>query len=94
MGAPVTAARAPGLRATVAALRATWAELLRDSGVLLLIVAAPVLYAFFYPWPYATQAVTRVPVAIVDLDGSGLSRQIARFAAASPRIELRTITGG
>ena len=93
MGAPVTAARAPGLRATVAALRATWAELLRDSGVLLLLVAAPVLYAFFYPWPYATQAVTRVPVAIVDLDGSGLSRQIARFAAASPRIELRTITG-
>lgn len=93
MGAPVTATRAPGLRATVAALRATWAELLRDSGVLLLLVAAPVLYAFFYPWPYATQAVTRVPVAIVDQDGSGLSRQIARFAAASPRIELRTITG-
>ena len=39
----MTAARAPGLRATVAALRATWAELLCDSGVLLLLVAAPVV---------------------------------------------------
>lgn len=93
MGAPVTAAAARGLRAALAALRATWVELLRDSGVLLLLVAAPVLYAFFYPWPYADQAVTRVPVAIVDLDGSGLSRQVIRYAAASPRIELRAITG-
>ena len=31
-----------------------------DIGVILLLVGAPVLYGFFYPWPYATQAVTRV----------------------------------
>jgi len=64
-----------------------------DKGVLLLIVIAPVIYGFFYPWPYATQAVTRVPVAVVDLDHSSLSRQITRFAQASPRIDVRMVIG-
>lgn len=86
------AADAPKLRQLAAGFVATWRQLLGDSGVLLLLVAAPVLYAFFYPWPYADQAVTRVPVALVDLDGSSLSRQIARYAAASPRIDLRRVT--
>ncbi|MDZ4361655.1 MAG: ABC transporter permease [Variovorax sp.] len=51
-----------------------------------------VLYGFFYPWPYGTQAVTRVPVAVVDQDHSGLSRQIARFAMANPRLDVRMVT--
>lgn len=81
------------LRAIVQAWQATLAAVLRDTGVLLLLVGAPVLYGFFYPWPYAQQAVTRVPVAVVDLDHSSLSRQITRFAAANPRIDVRWVTG-
>lgn len=65
----------------------------RDAGILLILVGAPVLYGFFYPWPYAQQAVTRVPVAVVDLDHSSLSRQITRFAAANPRIAVRAVLG-
>ena len=65
---------------------ATLAALLRDPGVLLLALVAPVLYSFFYPWPYLHQAPTRVPVALVDADHSSLSRQIARYAAASPKL--------
>jgi len=68
-----------------------WA-VLRDPGALLLLLVAPVLYSFFYPWPYTTQAVTRVPVAIVDLDHTSLSRQIVRFAQASPRLDLRFVS--
>jgi ABC-2 type transport system permease protein len=56
-------------------------------------VIAPVIYGFFYPWPYAEQTVTRVPVAVVDLDHSSLSRQITRFAQASPRIDVRLVVG-
>ena len=67
---------------------------LRDPGALLLLLAAPVLYSFFYPWPYTTQAVTRVPVAIVDLDHTSLTRQIVRFAQASPRLDLRSARSG
>ena len=74
-----------------------WVDTLKtiaaDKGVLLLIAIAPVIYGFFYPWPYAEQAVTRVPVAVVDYDHSNLSRQITRFAQASPRIDVRMVIG-
>ena len=74
-----------------------WVDTLKtiaaDKGVLLLIAIAPVIYGFFYPWPYTEQAVTRVPVAVVDYDHSNLSRQITRFAQASPRIDVRMVIG-
>jgi ABC-2 type transport system permease protein len=75
-----------------AAWRATLLAVLRDKGVLLILLAAPVVYGFFYPWPYSTQAVTRVPVALVDQDNSSLSRQITRFAAADPHLQLVRVT--
>lgn len=67
--------------------------LLRDKGVLLLVLGAPVLYGFFYPWFYATQVAQRVPVALVVQDESSLSRQVLRFAQASPRIAVQLVTG-
>lgn len=79
-----------------ASLWSAWLQALatigRDKGVLLLLVAAPVLYGFFYPWFYADEVLTRVPVAVVDMDRSSLSRQITRFAEADPRIEVRLVT--
>ena len=69
------------------------ATVVRDKGVLLLLVGAPVLYGFFYPWFYADEVLTRVPVAVVDLDHTSLSRQITRFADADPRIEVHLVTG-
>lgn len=68
-------------------------SILKDRVVLLLLLVAPVVYAFFYPWPYALQTVSRVPVMVVDQDHTNLSRQITRWAAANPRIEVRAITG-
>ena len=75
-----------------AAWRHTMGSVLRDAGVLLILLLAPIVYGFFYPWPYGTEAVTRVPVAVVDQDGSGLSRQIVRFAQANPRLDVRLVT--
>ncbi|MBQ0131980.1 MAG: ABC transporter permease, partial [Comamonas sp.] len=67
--------------------------LLRDKGAVLLMVGAPVLYGFFYPWFYQAQVVQRVPVAVVVQDNSALARQVLRFAQASPRIDPQLITG-
>ena len=44
---------------------ASLAAMLRDKGAALLLLGAPVLYGFFYPWFYAPQVVQRVPVALV-----------------------------
>ncbi|WP_180125561.1 ABC transporter permease [Rhodoferax sp. BLA1] len=72
---------------------ATLKTIARDKGLVLILGLAPLIYGFFYPWPYGTQVVTRVPVAVVDLDHSNLSRQITRYVQASPRVEVRLITG-
>lgn len=71
---------------------ATLKIIARDKGVLLVLGLAPMVYGFFYPWPYSNQTVTRVPVAVVDFDHSSLSRQITRYAQADPRLEVRLIT--
>ncbi|WP_394756347.1 ABC transporter permease [Rhodoferax sp.] len=85
------------MRAAWQQVAQAWLETVRalrqDFGVLLLLVAAPLVYAFFYPWPYSLQAVHRVPVMVVDLDHTSLSRQITRWAGASPRMALRGVTG-
>ena len=72
-------------------LLATWRAAFTDAGTVLLLVIAPVIYGFFYPWPYSTEVAQRVPVAVVDLDHSALSRQITRFAQASPRLAVQTL---
>jgi ABC-2 type transport system permease protein len=72
---------------------ATLRAIAGDVGVMMLLVGAPVLYGFFYPWFYADEVVQRVPVAVVQQDGSGLARQALRFAQASPRIEVTLVTG-
>ena len=67
--------------------------LLRDKGVAMLLLGAPVLYGFFYPWFYGNEVVQRVPVAVVVQDPSALARQMLRFAQASPRIDPQLVTG-
>lgn len=57
------------------ALVATIMSALRDRGLLLLFVFAIPIYSFFYPLPYATQAVRNIPLVVVDLDASPMSRE-------------------
>ncbi len=64
----------------------------RDAGALLLMALAGAFYAFFYPYPYANEQVTRVPVAVVDGDRSALSRQLVRMAMASPGLNVVLVT--
>ncbi|GAB2728984.1 ABC transporter permease [Melaminivora jejuensis] len=86
---PLQEARRPGL---LALWLAHLGSILHDKGVALLLLGAPLLYGFFYPWFYAPEVVQRVPVALVLQDASGLSRQVQRFAQASPRIDPVLVT--
>ena len=56
----------------------TWQAILRDKAALLLFFISGIIYSFFYPLPYSTETVRRVPVAVVDQDQSALSRQLIR----------------
>lgn len=71
------------------AFKHTLRQIFIDKGVVMLLVIAPLIYGVFYPWPYSTEAVRKVPVAVIDYDHSDLSRQIIRLAQASPSLSIQ-----
>lgn len=70
------------------ALSHTALAALRDRGLLLMFVFAVPIYSFFYPLPYSTQAVRHVPLVVVDLDASAMSRDIVSQLAAMPSVRI------
>ena len=67
----------------------TLTDVFTDKGIVLMLIVAPIIYGFFYPWPYSSEVVNHVPVGIVDKDNSDLSRTIVRYASASPQLDTR-----
>lgn len=67
----------------------TFKDVFTDKGVLLMLIIAPIIYGFFYPWPYSSEVVNHVPVGIVDYDNSDLSRTIVRYSSASPQLNTK-----
>ncbi len=65
-------------------------RLRHDVGVLLVLVGAMFLYAALYPVPYWHEVLEEVPVAVVDLDGSDLSRDLVRMADAHQLLSVTT----
>jgi len=66
--------------------RCFWQTLRRIAGeteTVVLLVAASILYALFYPTPYMRQVLRDLPVVVVDRDHSALSRQLTRWVDAS-----------
>lgn len=52
-----------------------------------MLIIAPIIYGFFYPWPYSSEVVDHVPVGIIDHDNSNLSRTLVRYTSASPYLD-------
>lgn len=62
-----------------------------DKGVFTMLLIAPILYGFFYPWPYGKEVARQVPVAIVDNDHSPLSAKLIDYSEANPRLSSRVV---
>ncbi len=75
----------------VIALRDTLKAIFTDTGVLLILVIAPIVYAFYYPMPYSNEVVRRLPVAIVDHAQDSLSRKLIRMASTAPAIKVHVV---
>jgi ABC-2 type transport system permease protein len=63
----------------------------KDRNVLLLVLVGPLVYSIYYPFPYSSQVVREIPVAIADLDRTSLSRKLIRLADASPDIKVVSV---
>lgn len=67
----------------------TLTSVFKDKGVILMLIIAPILYGFFYPWPYRAEVVQEIPVGVVDYDHSELSKTISRYSDASPNLSVQ-----
>ena len=70
---------------------AEWKLFYTDPAAVLLLVVAGVLYAFYYPTPYMNQTATDVPVAVVDLDHTVMSRELTQMSAAAQQLDVRYV---
>lgn len=70
---------------------AEWKLFYTDAAAVLLLVVAGILYAFYYPTPYMNQTVSKVPVAVVDLDHTVMSRQLTQMSGSAQQIDVRYV---
>lgn len=66
-------------------------SIVKDTSVLLLVIIGPIVYSFYYPLPYSPELVRDIPIAVVDLDRTSLSRELVRLADASPDLKVISV---
>jgi ABC-2 type transport system permease protein len=94
--APAPEAVAPPAHGIGGAFAAEWHRVLTTRGAFTLLVVAPLIYGIYYPQPYLTQILQKVPIAVVDDDLSELSRRIVQTldASGAVRVAVRAKTLG
>ena len=82
-------------RLTTGWLPAFWAATRRelahwrgDRWELLLVTALPLLLMALMAWLFSASVMRGIPVALVDLDGSTVSRELTRAIDASPGVAV------
>ncbi|MGA7325895.1 MAG: ABC transporter permease, partial [Rhodomicrobium sp.] len=70
------------------AMVAEFRRVLSDQGALGMILLAPIIYGLFYPQPYLGQVLRDLPVAVVDLDRTELSRNLVQTLNADEAVKV------
>ncbi len=91
--APEPAASPAAPRGIGGAFAAEWRRVLAIRGAFILLVLAPLFYGVYYPQPYLTQILRKIPVAIVDNDLSELSRSVVQTLDASGAVSVAVRAG-
>jgi len=63
-------------------------SIFKDAGAVLIFMIALVIYPLLYSIAYEKEVVRDIPIAVVDLDHTALSRQISRMADATEQLKL------
>ncbi|MGA7323232.1 MAG: ABC transporter permease [Rhodomicrobium sp.] len=78
---------------TGGAMFAEFQRVLGNQGAFSMIVLAPIIYGLLYPQPYLGQVLRNIPVAVVDLDRTELSRNLIQTLNADEAVKV-TIAAG
>ncbi|MGV1793090.1 ABC transporter permease [Rhizobium lusitanum] len=79
------------MKSLLAVLRIELKRVLALRPVLSVLILGPLIYALYYPQPYRNEALRDVPIALVDLDGTDSSRQLARLIDASSDVAVAAV---
>ena len=60
-----------------------------NRALLLTMFGGLILYAFLYPRPYLKQIAREQPIAVINHDGSQLSRTLLRMVDATPELKIK-----
>lgn len=63
-------------------------NILNDSGALLILLFALIIYPVIYGIAYQNEVVRDIPIAVVDLDQTPSSRQLIRMTGATEQLEV------
>src|SRR5215472_4620393 len=86
--APEPAPAPAATRGIGGAFAAEWRRVLTTRAAFTLLILAPMIYGVFYPQPYLTQILRKIPIAVVDNDLSELSRNIVQTLDASGAVSV------
>lgn len=73
----------------ISTIHAEYRLIFRNSGVVLVLIFAPLIYSLLYSSAYAEQVATEIPVALIDHSHSHSSRELIAELSASPYIDIR-----
>jgi ABC-2 type transport system permease protein len=65
-------------------------HIIRNQALLLTVIGGLLLYAFLYPRPYLKQTPHNQRIAVINADGSQLSRQLERMVNASSLLTIES----
>ena len=60
----------------------------KDSSLFLILLLAPILYAFMYGSIYLNKGEEKVKLALIDNDGTAISRTLTEQFDSTPMIEI------
>jgi ABC-2 type transport system permease protein len=55
------------------------------------LIAAALIYAVLYPQPYLNEALRKIPIAVVDSDGTVASREVSRLIDATSDVSVAMV---
>lgn len=70
----------------------TFKNIVANSSVFTTLIAAVIMYSFFYPTAYKAQSAADIPIVIVDQEQSILTSKIISQVSNSPHVKIITVT--
>ena len=91
--APTPALPPAPRRGVAGAFAGEWRRVLTIRGSFTILIVAPLIYGVYYPQPYLTEILRKIPIAVVDNDISDLSQQIVQTLDASGAVRVAVRAG-